>query len=129
VVIAVAEAQRIAKRKTSDIRQNVLYEYLRALDKYRQESDQAEQYREADRAQKKILALREKFMGKQMERVVSLQREEKDQLDLMHKTKFQKFNSAWVEYMSDYESKVFEQIDRLKETHLFEMNDLEEKAR
>lgn len=42
---------------------------------------------------------------------------------------FDEFNQAWDKYMSDYEEAAFESVERLKDKHLKEINELYDKVK
>jgi hypothetical protein len=41
---------------------------------------------------------------------------------------FQEFASAWDKYMADYEASAFESVERLKEKHIREIQELHERV-
>ena len=45
------------------------------------------------------------------------------------KLQFNEFSVAWDQYMADYESAAFESVERLKEKHLVEIRELQDKVR
>lgn len=44
------------------------------------------------------------------------------------KLQFQEFQSAWDKYMREYEAAAFESVERLKEKHIREIQELHEKV-
>jgi len=86
-------------------------------------------YGEAKLAQQKIEEIKLKEILRQENNIKSFQEEELAQVENAQKDQFIEFNRVWDNYMADYEATAIESLDKLKEKHIREVEDLHERLK
>ena len=84
---------------------------------------------EAVRAQLKFEDLRAKEMLRQLQNMRQAQEQELQTVENAQRSQFLEFSGAWDNYMSDYEATAYLSLEKLKEKHLLEIQQLQEKVR
>jgi hypothetical protein len=102
-------------------------DFLRLLDDYRKKCEKDGQFSEAKRARKKFEDLKQKETLRQQNNMRSAQEQELLTVENAQKAQFIEFSQAWDNYMSDYEATAYLSLEKLKEKHLMEIEQLREK--
>lgn len=104
-------------------------DFLKLLDDYRKKCEKEGQFSEAKRARKKFEDLKEKEILRQQNNMRSAQEQELLTVENAQKAQFIEFSQAWDNYMSDYEATAYLSLEKLKEKHLMEIEQLRERIR
>lgn len=104
-------------------------DFLKLLDNYRKTCEKDGQFSEAKRARKKFQDLKEKETLRQQNNMRTAQEQELLTVENAQKAQFIEFSQAWDNYMSDYEATAYLSLEKLKEKHLMEIEQLREKIR
>ena len=104
-------------------------DFLKLLDDYRKKWEKDGVFGEAKRARKKFEDLREKETLRQQNNMRSAQEQELLTVENAQKAQFIEFSQAWDNYMSDYEATAYLSLEKLKEKHLMEIEQLRERIR
>lgn len=99
-------------------------DFLKLLDDYRKKCEKDGQFSEAKRARKKFEDLKEKETLRQQNNMRSAQEQELLTVENAQKAQFIEFSQAWDNYMSDYEATAYLSLEKLKEKHLMEIEQL-----
>ena len=84
---------------------------------------------EARRAQLKFDDLKNKEMLRQLQNMRQAQEQELITVESAQRSQFLEFSAAWDNYMSDYEATAYLSLEKLKEKHQLEIQQLHEKLR
>lgn len=84
---------------------------------------------EARRAQLKFDDLRNKEMLRQLQNMRQAQEQELLTVESAQRSQFLEFSNAWDNYMSDYEATAYLSLEKLKEKHQLEIQQLHERIR
>lgn len=84
---------------------------------------------EAVRAQLKFEDLRAKEMLRQLQNMRQAQEQELSTVENAQRSQFLEFSAAWDNYMSDYEATAYLSLEKLKEKHLLELSQLQERIK
>lgn len=104
-------------------------DFLKLLDDYRKKCEKDGVFSEAKRARKKFEDLKEKETLRQQNNMRSAQEQELLTVENAQKAQFIEFSQAWDNYMSDYEATAYLSLEKLKEKHLMEIEQLRERIR
>lgn len=102
---------------------------LKRLHTYRKKCEGNGEYVEAQKARRKYEELKSKEEERQRRLVDQAQQHEMNEVEQAQKQQFLGFSSAWDKYMADYESTAYMSLERLKEQHVKEFADFQEKLR
>ena len=123
------------------LKYSVFADSSRLLNDYRRKSEHEGNFVEAKRARHKFEDLRnkEKFrydcfalnslLLRQVNNMKAAQEQELLTVENAQKAQFIEFSQAWDNYMSDYEATAYLSLEKLKEKHLMELQQLHEKLR
>jgi len=84
---------------------------------------------EAIRAQLKFDDLKAKEMLRQLQNMRQAQEQELVTVENAQRAQFLEFSHAWDNYMSDYEATAYLSLEKLKEKHILELQQLRESIR
>ena len=84
---------------------------------------------EARRAQLKFEDLKNKEMLRQLQNMRQAQEQELITVEAAQRSQFLEFSGAWDNYMSDYEATDYLSLEKLKEKHTLEIQQLHEKLK
>ncbi len=84
---------------------------------------------EARRAQLKFEDLKNKEMLRQLQNMRQAQEQELITVESAQRSQFLEFSGAWDNYMSDYEATAYLSLEKLKEKHQLEIQQLHERIR
>lgn len=104
-------------------------DFLKLLDDYRKKCEKEGSFSEAKRARKKFEDLKEKETLRQQNNMRAAQEQELLTVENAQKAQFIEFSQAWDNYMSDYEATAYLSLEKLKEKHLMEIEQLRERIR
>lgn len=104
-------------------------DFLKLLDDYRKKCEKEGNFSEAKRARKKFEDLKEKETLRQQNNMRTAQEQELLTVENAQKAQFIEFSQAWDNYMSDYEATAYLSLEKLKEKHLIEIEQLREKIK
>ena len=104
-------------------------DFLRLLNDYRKKCCKEMNLTEARRAALKFEDLKNKEMLRQLQNMKQAQEQELITVESAQRSQFLEFSSAWDNYMSDYEATAYLSLEKLKEKHLLEIQQLHEKIR
>jgi len=104
-------------------------EFIRLLFAFQGKCEAEGKYGEAKLAQQKIEEIKLKEILRQENNIKSFQEEELAQVENAQKEQFIEFNRVWDNYMADYEATALESLDKLKEKHIREVEDLHERLK
>ena len=104
-------------------------DFLRLLNDYRKKCCKEMNLTEARLAALKFEDLKNKEMLRQLQNMKQAQEQELITVESAQRAQFLEFSSAWDNYMSDYEATAYLSLEKLKEKHLLEIQQLHEKIR
>ena len=104
-------------------------DFLRLLNDYRKKCCKEMNLTEARRAALKFEDLKNKEMLRQLQNMKQAQEQELITVESAQRAQFLEFSSAWDNYMSDYEATAYLSLEKLKEKHLLEIQQLHERIR
>jgi hypothetical protein len=104
-------------------------DFLRLLNDYRKKCCKEMNLTEARRAALKFEDLKNKEMLRQLQNMKQAQEQELITVESAQRAQFLEFSSAWDNYMSDYEATAYLSLEKLKEKHLLEIQQLHDKIR
>lgn len=104
-------------------------EFIKLLYAFQLKCEKEGKYGEAKLAQEKIEDIKVKEIIRQENNIRSFQEEELTQVENAQKEQFIEFNKVWDNYMGDYEATALASLEKLKEKHISEVEDLNEKLK
>ncbi len=108
---------------------NKVVDFLKLLNDYRKKCDKDGNLTEAKRAQLKFDDLQQKETLWQQQNMREAQEQELVTVENAQRAQFLEFSQAWDNYMSDYENTAYMSLEKLKEKHLAEIQQMHEKIR
>ena len=108
--------------------ENKVLDFLQLLEEYRQKCETEGNYTEAKKAQLKYEELKKKETIRQLQQIKETQEKELRGLEESQNSQIEEFNKAWDSYMSEYEATAYKSLEKLKEKHIAEYQELMEKA-
>jgi hypothetical protein len=94
---------------------------LRLLEDYRKKCEDATEYLEAEKADHKIMEIKNKEMKRHKQKLLYQQKGKVTSINSLQQSKILQFNTAWNDYMQKYEDAAINSIEKLKAKHLREM--------
>ncbi|CDW89445.1 ca2+-binding protein (ef-hand superfamily) [Stylonychia lemnae] len=104
-------------------------DFLRLLEEYRRKCEDDGNYAEAKKARSKFDELLKKETVRQKNNIRAAQEHELQNIEAAQKAQFLEFSQAWDNYMSDYEATAYLSLEKLKEKHMLEFQQFQEKIR
>jgi hypothetical protein len=104
-------------------------DFLKLLDDYRRKMEKEEKFSEAKRARLKFEDLQAKETLRLQNNMRAAQEQELLTIENAQKAQFIEFSQAWDNYMADYEATAYLSLEKLKEKHLKEIEEMREKIR
>lgn len=104
-------------------------DFLKLLNDYRRKCCAEMNLPEARRAQLKFEDLKNKEMLRQLQNMRQAQEQELITVEAAQRSQFLEFSGAWDNYMSDYEATAYLSLEKLKEKHTLEIQQLHEKLK
>eukprot|EP00357_Protocruzia_adherens_P018499 CAMPEP_0115023004 /NCGR_PEP_ID=MMETSP0216-20121206/32036_1 /TAXON_ID=223996 /ORGANISM="Protocruzia adherens, Strain Boccale" /LENGTH=425 /DNA_ID=CAMNT_0002396093 /DNA_START=60 /DNA_END=1337 /DNA_ORIENTATION=+ len=104
-------------------------DFLKLLEEYRRKCEREGNYAEAKRARKKYEDLKKKECNRQANNIRSAQQQELHAIQEAQRSQFVEFSRAWDNYMSDYEATAYMSLEKLKERHLIEFQQFQDKVK
>jgi EF-hand domain pair len=108
--------------------ENKVLDFLQLLEEYRLKCESEGNYTEAKKAQLKYEELKKKETIRQLQQIRETQEKELNTLEEAQNTQLDDFNKAWDSYMSEYEATAYKSLEKLKEKHISEYQELMEKV-
>ena len=108
---------------------NKVIDFLRLLEEYRRKCEMEQNYQEAKKARGKFDELLKKETIRQKNTIRAAQEQELQDIEAAQKAQFLEFSQAWDNYMSDYEATAYLSLEKLKEKHMIEFQNYQEKIR
>ena len=106
-----------------------MIDFLRLLEEYRRKCEMEQNYAEAKKARGKFDELLKKETIRQKNTIRAVQEQELQDIEAAQKAQFLEFSQAWDNYMSDYEATAYLSLEKLKEKHMIEFQNYQEKIR
>lgn len=106
-----------------------MVEFLKLLEDYRKKCEESSLYIEAEKANQKILEVKDKEMRRHRLKLINNQKEKVMSVNSVQQSRLLEFNQAWNEYMEKYEGAAINSIEKLKAKHLREMEEEEERIK
>jgi Ca2+-binding EF-hand superfamily protein len=104
-------------------------EFIKLLYAFQLKCEKEGKYGEARLAQEKIEDIKVKEILRQENNIRSFQEEELAQVESAQTEQFIEFNKVWDSYMGDYEATALASLEKLKEKHISEVEDLNERLK
>jgi len=104
-------------------------DFLRLLEEYRRKCEEEGNYGEARKAASKFEELLKKEIARQRNNIRAAQEHELANIEAAQKAQFVEFSQAWDHYMSDYEATAYLSLEKLKEKHMLEFEQFQDKIR
>ena len=108
---------------------NKVLDFLRLLEEYRKKCEIEGNYQEAKKASGKFDELLRKETIRQKNNIKAAQEQELQNIEAAQKAQFLEFSQAWDNYMSDYEATAYLSLEKLKEKHMLEFQQFQDKIR
>lgn len=108
---------------------NKVLDFLRLLEEYRKKCEIEGNYQEAKKAAGKFEELLRKETIRQKNNIRAAQEQELQNIEAAQKAQFLEFSQAWDNYMSDYEATAYLSLEKLKEKHMLEFQQFQDKIR
>ncbi|OMJ74556.1 hypothetical protein SteCoe_26487 [Stentor coeruleus] len=108
--------------------ENKVLDFLQLLEEYRLKCESEGNYNEAKKAQLKYDELKKKETFRQLQQMKEAQEKELHSLEDAQNTQLEDFNKAWDSYMAEYEATAYKSLEKLKEKHIQEYQELMEKV-
>jgi len=108
---------------------NKVIDFLKLLEEYRKKCESEGDYAEAKKARAKFDELKKKESIRQQNNIRSMQDQELHSIESAQKTQITQFNKAWDTYMADYEATAYLSLEKLREKHMFEFQQYQDKIR
>lgn len=108
--------------------ENKVLDFLQLLEEYRLKCQSEGNYPEAKKAQLKYEELKKKETVRQLQQTRETQEKELDSLENAQKTQLEEFNKAWDTYMAEYEATAYKSLEKLKEKHIAEYQEVMSKV-
>lgn len=108
--------------------ENKVLDFLQLLEEYRLKCESEGNYNEAKKAQLKYDELKKKETIRQLQQIREAQEKELHSLEDAQNTQLEDFNKAWDSYMTEYEATAYKSLEKLKEKHIQEYQELMEKV-
>lgn len=104
-------------------------DFLRLLEEYRRKCEEQGNYSEARKSRSKFDELLKKETQRQRNNIRAAQEQELQNIEAAQKAQFLEFSQAWDNYMSDYEATAYLSLEKLKEKHMLEFQQFQDKIR
>jgi len=104
-------------------------EFIKLLYAFQAKCETEGKYGEAKLAQQKIEDIKAKEMVRQENNIKAFQEEELIQVENAQKEQFIEFNKVWDNYMAEYEVTALDSLEKLKEKHIKEVEELHERLK
>lgn len=124
------ELESGAEGQSSDTVQaeNKVLDFLQLLEEYRLKCESEGNYPEAKKAQMKFEELKKKETERQLHQTRETQEKELQNLEEAQNNQLEDFNKAWDSYMAEYEATAYKSLEKLKEKHIAEYQEMMEKV-
>lgn len=99
------------------------------LHAFQKKCEKEGKYGEAKLAQDKIEETKLQEILRQENKIRQFQDEELAQVEAAQQAQLEEFNKVWDKYMTDYEEKALESLEKLKEKHISEVAELHERLK
>ena len=107
--------------------ENKVLDFLQLLEEYRLKCESEGNYPEAKKAKLKFDELKKKETERQLQQTRETQEKELDSLEEAQNNQIDDFNKAWDSYMAEYEATAYKSLEKLKEKHIAEYQEMMEK--
>ncbi|KAF0685749.1 Aste57867_22357 [Aphanomyces stellatus] len=102
-------------------------EFINILEEYRAKCEEDGNYLEAQRADTQLVALRAQEAKRQSKSLKAKQIAERQDIQIAHNMQYTDFNSAWDQYMDEYDSMAQAYIKQMTEKHATDLRAFQEK--
>lgn len=102
-------------------------EFITILEEYRMKCEEDGNYLEAQRADAQLTALRKQEFKRQSKSLKAKQIAERQDIQIAHNMQFNDFNTAWDQYMDEYDRMAQAYVKQLTEKHDTELHEFQEK--
>lgn len=108
--------------------ENKVLDFLQLLEEYRLKCQSEGNYPEAKKAKMKFDELKKKETERQLQQTRETQEKELNNLEEAQNNQIDDFNKAWDSYMAEYEATAYKSLEKLKEKHIAEYQEMMEKV-
>jgi hypothetical protein len=108
--------------------ENKVLDFLQLLEDYRLKCQEEGNYQEAKKAKLKFDELKKKETERQLQQTRETQEKELVSLEEAQFNQLEDFNKAWDSYMAEYEATAYKSLEKLKEKHISEYQEMMEKV-
>ncbi|RHY33011.1 hypothetical protein DYB32_001992 [Aphanomyces invadans] len=102
-------------------------EFINILEEYRAKCEEDGNYLEAQRADTQLIALRAQEAKRQSKSLKAKQIAERQDIQIAHNMQYTDFNSAWDQYMDEYDSMAQAYIRQMTDKHAADLRAFQEK--
>lgn len=111
----------------NETQESAIEDFLQILEEHRKNCEQQGKYVEAEVAKKRYEELKAHEANRRIEMMKAQQVKEMLGVEEAHMLEYQQFNSQWDQKCSDYEEQSQNQIKAMKERHLDELKEFQQK--
>lgn len=104
-------------------------EFIKLLYAFQKKCEKEGKYGEAKLAQEKMDETKLTEILRQENKMRAFQEEELAQLENAQRDQFTEFDKVWDKYMADYDEKALDSLEKLKEKHIKEVEELHERLK
>ena len=126
--MAKSDNSKVEPRTTYIQTDQKVLDFLKLLEEYRIKCENEGQYAEARKSRLKYEELLRKESIRQKNNIRTAQELELQSIENAQKSQFLEFSQAWDNYMSEYEATAYLSLEKLKEKHLLEFQQFQEKV-
>ncbi|ETV80186.1 hypothetical protein, variant [Aphanomyces astaci] len=102
-------------------------EFINILEEYRAKCEEDGNYLEAQRADTQLIALRAQEAKRQSKSLKAKQIAERQDIQIAHNMQYTDFNTAWDQYMDEYDSMAQAYIRQMTDKHTADLRSFQEK--
>ncbi|KAL3802840.1 hypothetical protein HJC23_007617 [Cyclotella cryptica] len=110
-----------------ETQESAIADFLKILEEHRKNCEQRGKYVEAEVAKRRFEELKSHEVNRRLESMKAHQLKERLGLEEAHMLEFQQFNSLWNKKSRDYEDQCENQITKMKDRHLEELKEFQQK--
>ncbi|RHY98261.1 hypothetical protein DYB37_003584 [Aphanomyces astaci] len=104
-----------------------MMEFINILEEYRAKCEEDGNYLEAQRADTQLIALRAQEAKRQSKSLKAKQIAERQDIQIAHNMQYTDFNTAWDQYMDEYDSMAQAYIRQMTDKHTADLRSFQEK--
>ena len=111
----------------NETQESAIADFLQILEEHRKNCEQQGKYVEAEVAKKRFDELKSHEANRRRESMKAQQVKERLGVEEAHMLEYQQFNSQWDQKCKDYETQSQNQMNAMKERHLDELKEFQQK--